>query len=293
MQQLKTLMMELQAKSGLGCDESQHTKNLSPMELEEEKARWYNESVGNLNERDGYDCPLCKNKGDYMVVGESFGVPSQALMPCKCQKARRAIMRLNKSGLKNIMRDYTFDKYETVDPWQETIKAKAIQFLKDSNHDWFFIGGQSGAGKTHICTAIAVQYIRDGREVKYMLWRDEITQIKSVVNEHDKYTELMDALKKTDVLYIDDLFKSGKGEDGKPKMPTAADVNVAFEILNYRYNNPGLITIISSERTLSELLEIDEAVAGRIAEKSKAGGYCLNLKKDKSRNWRMRGCDEI
>ena len=118
-------------------------------------------------------------------------------------------------------------------------------------------------------------------------------KIKSVVNEHDEYAVMMDELKNTDVLYIDDLFKSGKGEDGKPKMPTAADVNVAFEILNYRYNNPGLITIISSERTLSELLEIDEAVAGRIAEKAKTGGYCINLKKDKARNWRMRGCEEI
>ena len=76
-------------------------------------------------------------------------------------------------------------------------------------------------------------------------------------------------------------------------MPTPADINVAFELINYRYINPGLTTIISSERTLSELLEIDETTAGRIAECTKLGGYCINLKKDASRNWRMRGVDEV
>jgi DNA replication protein DnaC len=103
----------------------------------------------------------------------------------------------------------------------------------------------------------------------------------------------MKELKETDVLYIDDLFKSGKDNDGRYKAPTAADVNVAFEVVNYRYNNPELITIISSERTLVELDDIDEAIAGRIAEKSKAGGYCINLKPDKTRNWRMKGLLEL
>ena len=103
----------------------------------------------------------------------------------------------------------------------------------------------------------------------------------------------MKELKKTDVLYIDDLFKGGKGEDGKYKPPTAADINAAFEIINYRYNNPELVTIISSERTLVELNDIDEAIAGRIAERSKESGYCINLKPDKKRNWRMKGLMEI
>jgi DNA replication protein DnaC len=191
------------------------------------------------------------------------------------------------------VKDYTFDKYEAEEPWQQTIKATAQRFLQDDRNTWFFIGGQSGAGKTHICTAIAVHYIRNGKEVKYMLWRDEITKVKAVVNDPEQYGELMKALKETDVLYIDDLFKGGKGEDGQYKPPTAADINAAFEIINYRYNNPNLITIISSERTLVELNEIDEAIAGRIAERAKESGYCINLKKDKSRNWRMKGVGEI
>ena len=75
------------------------------------------------------------------------------------------------------------------------------------------MGGQSGAGKTHLCTAVTVHYIRKGKEARYMLWRDEIAQIKAIVTDSAAYAARMDALKKTPVLYIDDLFK-GSLKDG-------------------------------------------------------------------------------
>lgn len=288
MEQLKDLMTISQTMLEPGFD-------LSPKEREQMKADSYNRTVGNLDKTDGYNCDICKNKGFISTVyhNEQFGYYSETMVPCKCQKVRNAIQRLNRSGLKNIVKDYTFDKYEAQEPWQQTIKEAAQRFCQDSENNWFFIGGQSGAGKTHICTAIAVKQIKSGKEVKYMLWRDEIARIKAVVNDPDQYGSMMKDLKETDVLYIDDLFKGGKGEDGKYKPPTAADINAAFEIINYRYNNPGMITIISSERTLVELNDIDEAIAGRIAERSKEFGYCINLKPDRKRNWRMKGLMEI
>jgi len=126
-----------------------------------------------------------------------------------------------------------------------------------------------------------------------MVWPEEIQSIQAAVNDGERYAALMKGLQEADVLYIDDLFKHGKDEYGNQKLPTPAETRRAFEIINYRYNNPGLLTIISSERTLAELNDIDEALAGRIAEKSKAGGYCISLKKDPSRNWRMKGIQEV
>ena len=80
------------------------------------------------------------------------------------------------------------------------------------------------------------------------------------------------------VLYIDDMYKTGKGQQ-----PTVGDVNLAFEIINARYNDTGKVTIISSERTVEEMLDIDEAVGSRIYERSK-GNY-LNLYGRE--NWRL------
>jgi DNA replication protein DnaC len=83
------------------------------------------------------------------------------------------------------------------------------------------------------------------------------------------------------VLYIDDFFKTESG-----KLPTTAEINIAFEILNFRYNNPDLVTIISSEKGMSELLEIDEATGSRIFERSK--DYSISIAKDKNKNYRLK-----
>ena len=59
--------------------------------------------------------------------------------------------------------------------------------------------------------------------------------------------------------------------------------------MNFRYNAK-LPTILSSECTISALLEIDEAVAGRIVE---AAAHTFSLKPDRSRNYRLRKAVEL
>lgn len=247
----------------------------------------FNKAKGDLNETDGYDCPICKNKG-FIAKPEKteFGYWTEMNYRCKCQKTRSAILRLNKSGLKNVIRDYTFDRYECTEAWQTSIKDAAMRFTKDDENTWFFIGGATGAGKTHICTAICRQYLLDGKNVKYMLWRDDVVRLKSSVTDSMEYEKLMNELKTADVLYIDDLFKTGKDGEGKAQRPTAADINIAFELLNYRYNNPALITIVSSECRIKDILDIDEAIGGRISEKAR--NYTINLKPGREKNYRIK-----
>lgn len=272
-----------------------HGSDLTPEEAERRNAERYNRAVGRLNEEDGYNCNVCKNKGYVATVyrNEQFGYYTTALVPCKCQRVRKALGRLARSGLKNTVKAYSFDRYEIPNEWQAKLKSRAMQFCKDQEHGWWFMGGQSGCGKTHLCTAITVHFIRDGRDTRYMPWRDSSAKIKAVANDGDAYAQLMHGLKTVPVLYIDDLFKGGRDRDGKPAPPTEADIKIAFEIINYRYNNPDLVTIISSEKSIAQIGAIDEAIAGRIAERAKAGGYCFNIKRDPARNWRMKGIEEV
>lgn len=291
MEDLKTII----ASQGISVPSCDGAAPMTAKEYEQAKVDSYNASEGTLHLHDGYNCPLCKNRGFTASLGynQAVGYYYEMLSPCKCGKIRAAIGRLERSGLKDVVKKYTFATYEIHEGWQQTIKEKAKAFCRQLDSGaWFFIGGQSGAGKTHICTAIAVKCIKAGMNCKYMLWRDEIARIKAIVNEPDLYKQAMDELKQTDVLYIDDLFKGGKDDFGRYKPPTAADINAAFEIINYRYNTNRL-TIISSERTLNDLNAIDEAIAGRIAEKSKPGGYCISLRPDASKNWRMKGVTEL
>jgi hypothetical protein len=77
----------------------------------------------------------------------------------------------------------------------------------------------------------------------------------------------------------------GKNQMGEVPRPTTADINLAFEILNDRYNS-GRITVLSSERRIGEILDIDAAVGGRIYEMATPGGYALNIKDDAKKNYR-------
>lgn len=294
---------EILEKLGIASPSSKKPAPTTPEERKEQdrldaqaKCDSYNASTGNLNEEDGYDCPNCKNKGyiAYVRYYEQFGYYYESYANCECLKVRKMIKRLERSGLKNIIRDYTFKRYEATDEWQTKLKQAAMQFVKDEDHNWFFIGGMSGCGKTHLCTAIAGYYLKHDKEVRYMLWRDEVVSLKANVNNAEEYAHAIKELKETPVLYIDDLFKTGKDkETGRPQMPTAADVNIAFEVINYRYNNPQLVTIISSERTIMDLVDIDEALAGRIAEKTLQFGYGFNIKHDPKKNHRLKGYAEM
>lgn len=288
MNTLEEVMAKL-GKSESGC------KPFTREEYEQMKVDSYNEGEGTLHLTDGYHCDKCKNKGFIaeLRMAEIYGYQVETLVPCRCQKARNALSRLARSGLKDVVKKYTFDGYEAQDAWQEKIKEAAQRFCDTKGDDWFFIGGQSGAGKTHICTAIAVHFIRQGKSMRYMVWPEEIQGIQAVVNDAEKYDAIMRELQETEVLYIDDLFKYGRDEWGNMKPPSEPEVRRAFAILNHRYNKPGLITIISSERTMKELEAIDVAVAGRITEKSQAGGYCINLARDGKKNWRMKGIVEL
>lgn len=234
----------------------------------------YNTSAGSLQ---GYNCKKCKNRGSFWKFKDGEIVT----VPCECQEFRKTLYKIEKSGLKGSIDKLTFDSFNASTDWQEHIKIQAKAFVQDHNGKWFYIGGQVGCGKTHICTAIVGELFKQGKTGQYMLWRDEAVKLKASVNDYDVYKKIIDPLKTVDVLYIDDFFKTEKN-----KLPTQADINVAFEILNHRYSNDK-ITVISSERTIDELLDIDEAVGSRIYEKTRESNIIIG--QNRSKNYRLTG----
>lgn len=229
---------------------------------------------GNLT---GFDCRECKNRGWFLRVREDGSRYNEA---CKCMAVRRNLYRIRASGLEDMMQRYTFEAWQTPEPWQRVILNKAKAYTENPE-GWFAVCGRSGTGKTHLCTAICGKLLNSGVEVRYLLWRDTIQKLKAAVKEPEEYRHIMEPLKTVKCLYIDDLFKSGKGT-----APTAADVNAAFELLNYRYNNRGLLTVISSEMSMDEISEIDEAVGSRIYERTKERQNYFDLRD--RQNWRMK-----
>lgn len=185
-------------------------------------------------------------------------------------KKRLSIRRIEDAGLKDLVQRYTFDSYSSDTPEADRVKKKAKEFLV-TDVPCFVIMGKSGSGKTHICTAITSKLIEDGWKARYFLWRTDAAILKSMVNDGEKYQWEINRLRNVPVLYIDDLFKGSISE---------ADINLAFTILNERYNSSGKKTIISTELSINDLIGIDEAIAGRIVEKAR--GYVIQAP-DKNR----------
>ncbi len=239
------------------------------------EAEIMNELEGNLT---GYDCRECRNKG---VIYSETESGETVFNRCKCWEKRKSLSRIHTSGLKDLLDRYTFDKFECSEFFQLKVKEKALNFVKDENKRGFFIGGQVGCGKSHICTAIVREFlVEQGKETLYMQWKGDSARLKGIANT-ESYSCEVEKYKTVPVLYIDDLFKTETG-----KTPTAADINLAFEIINHRYIGSDLITIISTEKLPGELIDIDEAVASRIIEMCR--GYVLPVEYQKGRNYRLK-----
>lgn len=226
------------------------------------------------------DCPKCLGKGTVAVLRQDG---SMAFQDCSCQNMRRMLARMERSGLGKAVWDMTFRKFEATRDWQKKLKAGAMAYSRKPE-GWFFICGQSGCGKTHLCTAICRNQFSKGTLLEYMSWREETGRLKALNGEDEQRQLRLQKLKTTQLLYIDDLFKTGSPEGGTGR-PTASDLNIAFEILNHRYINR-LPTIISTELQLHEIIALDEAIAGRIAEL--AGKHIYSVSSDRERNYRLR-----
>lgn len=248
---------------------------------EEAFVRIYNDTVGDLT---GYDCEICKNKGRIAYLSDDMYNKTKA---CSCMPLRIFNENMDKSGLKDLFEIYNFKNYDVAEEWQQNIKYKALKYTADfgKKNDalkWFAAFGAVGSGKTHICTAICGEILKNGGKVAYMLWREESVRLKASINDDVEYMRIFKPYKEAKTLYIDDLFKTESG-----KNPSEADIKLAHELINHRYNKPNTKTVISSEKTFDEILELDEATGSRISQRC-TEEYRLKIRAVEGRNWRLR-----
>lgn len=245
-------------------DRKEHQKQIALWEMNS-----FNETPGNKTH-----CNKCKGKGYIMGVICRFDNYYTIVKECDCMANLKACREVKNSGMGQLL-NYTFDNYRVESNWQADIKRRAM--ANANTKDWFFIGGQSGSGKTHICSAIANYQRSKSVRVKYIVWTDAINKLKDF--EDNSY---MNELKMVECLYIDDLFKKvgTKYSDGL----TSSDITKTWELINHRNLN-NLKTIISSEMTLIDILNVDESLGSRIKQSAK--NYFVNVTEDVRKNMRI------
>lgn len=220
-----------------------------------------------------YKCDKCK---DTLYI--QFKDDEGRLFSRKCECYNNVIneQRLARTPLANKKDEYTFEKYKADKEWRKNILQSAKAYVKELN-GWFFIGGQVGCGKTHICTAVVrnVAYLNN-MGFEYILFNQKMTELKQAkFDDKEKYQDTINRLIEVDILFIDDLFKI---------QPTNTDLDILFDIINGRYLN-NKICVISSEKFITDIYNIDNAIGSRIIEKS---GCVLEISYDESKNYRLR-----
>lgn len=161
--------------------------------------------------------------------------------------------------------------------WQTEMYMCLLEFLKDQDREWFYFGGQTGSGKTMLCSAVCKEFFL-GVGFKNIQWNDENMR-------EAKWNKKIDDYKKAEVLFLDGLFKPVR-ENGEWSMPSKEEIEITREILEYRKNNQ-LMTFITSERYLSEMLEADEQIGMLIFAGTK-GKHFYDVKREASRNYRIK-----
>lgn len=244
---------------------------ITPESYDKMRCDWYNQSRGSLT---GYDCPKCRNKGSIAYLQDGM----EMHRVCECMAIRQNQSNITQSGLSDAIRTKTFDAYQCKETWQTALKENVMHYAEKNRPQWLYIGGQSGAGKTHLCTAVCGVLLQRGLQVRYEMWQTIFRDLSQFATRQTRFQQLTQA----QVLYIDDFLKpiSNKFDDTNPK-----EVSVAFELLNERYTR-NMVTIISSERIFRDLLAADKALAGRIKER--CNGYLFAITRSDEKNWRLR-----
>jgi len=146
----------------------------------------------------------------------------------------------------------------------------------NQENNWLLLTGEPGSGKTHLSMAIANHVLNQAIPVLYFQHVEGLGELKDCLRKQDDIFTKMEKMKKSKLLIWDDLFWGKKD-------PSNFELEVAFEVLNYRYLNL-LPTIITTNRTHVQLLEIDNTIGSRIIERAK--GHIV-LIQDINANYRL------
>lgn len=208
-----------------------------------------------------YECEECQDIGYKMIYKDGCEYAKK----CKCYERRMSQLRLRKSGISEELQKKGFKDFEDRGISQ-LVQAKErakkyYQYFLDiekNRNNSIILCGQVGSGKTHLGMAICNNLLNVSNVgVVYMAYRNAIIAIKQTVMDKTNYYAAINTYLNARLLYIDDFLKGGR--------PTEADLNILYELVNYRYmhNKP---MVISTEKMPEELLDFDEAVGSRILE---------------------------
>ena len=202
-----------------------------------------------------YQCKKCRDLG-YIFQEDEKGYT--VATPCECIEKRQIKEKLEGCGLTDSFKKKTFSTFKTDTEHQKQAKLRAMSYCKKFKEEKgsFLLTGNPGTGKTHLGIAIMMQLVNQNVGCRYAEYISLIMSLKQCCMDPINYNKEINEYKNCTVLFLDDLLKGQTSE---------ADRKYIYEIINYRYMTEKPI-IVSTEKSLDELMDYDAAITSRIIE---------------------------
>lgn len=211
----------------------------------------------NENKENTYECLKCRDLGYSFKNIDGY----ETAIKCECLDKKESLEKLEKCGLSDVFKNKTFQTYIPSRKFQLEAKTKAMKYcneFKDTNAS-LLLCGQPGAGKTHLGIATMLNLINKNIGCKYEEYTSMLINLKQSVMDEENYIREESKYTEPRVLFLDDFLKGN---------PTDADLKYIYKIINTRYLKSRPM-IISTEKSVNQIISWDEAVGSRIVEMCK------------------------
>lgn len=209
--------------------------------------------------------------GKQPKIGVTGGKLVISYTPCKfvaIERQRLIAQKLKRAKIPERYVGKTFADYD-VDSSNRDAVAYAKTVLKTRRGA--YLHGERGTGKTFLASIIAQEFLKAGKTVVFEKVPNLLADIRDTFNGKGKYSEaeLVKAACSADLLVLDDF--------GMEK-PTRFVGTTLCSIIDARYDQPHLTTIITSNNTIEQIrTELDKAIDGENYNGSRIHDRCMEI----------------
>lgn len=172
-----------------------------------------------------------------------------------------------------LQKKMTFDNYDwkrvNLPQEQQASLEHAYRFalnFAQSPEGWLIVMGVTGAGKTHLASAIANYRYQQGKAALFIVVPEFLDHLRSTFNPDSKksYDQLFEKVKTTPLLILDDFGEQASTQWAQEKL---------YQVINYRYNAQ-LPTVVTTRCSLEE---IESRVSSRFVDPKLSSPISLNV----------------
>ena len=198
----------------------------------------------------GYPCPKAYRRGKVpMLDGERITVTT-----CKIYQRKEFYEACRSANIPSRYVNLTFKAYKADGDNSAAMKFAENVLAKKYSGAYFY--GAAGTGKTFLASLIAKEFIKAGKSVCFVKVADLLNEFYEIYRGQSTESEqtLLNRLYSVDLLVLDDFgLERSKQFVG----------SLLCKIIDARYNQPDLTTIITSNRTIKEAeAELNNALDG-------------------------------